>query len=179
MNKRLIRYMKRLLLFALVLAGLAGCVKPPTYPDVPVITWKSASTNIVRSGYVDTLIFSFTDGDGDIGVTPSSSDTCDLCAFKKGDSSCLHMGGFNIFLIDSRDTCVSTFASANIEQKGRFDDISGELVVITAIDSKKCLAPPNINCPNDTVRYKIVLRDKAGHFSNFIETDPIIVLGHW
>jgi hypothetical protein len=165
------------LLFILLILGLAACVKPPIYPMEPVIEFKSVSSSFVKSGYSDTITFTFTDGDGDIGVNPSAADTCNQCSFKTGDSTCLKMRGFNVFLIDIRDTCVGSFASANIEQQGRYDDISGEIAVIRAIDSKKCFAPPTPGCPKDTVVYTIILRDKAGNFSNAIKTTPIIIDG--
>lgn len=160
-----------------VLAGISSCIKAPTYPIVPAIEFVSVSSQYLKSGTIDSLVFSFTDGDGDIGVNPSAADTCNQCGLKTGDSSCLRMNGFNVFLIDSRDTCVGTYASANIEPSGKFDDLSGEIVVVRAIDSKKCFAPPTPGCPKDTVVYTIILRDKAGHFSNAIQTVPIVVDG--
>lgn len=144
---------------------------------MPAIEFKSVSTEYLKSGSIDTITFTFTDGDGDIGVNPSSADTCNQCGLKTGDSSCLRMGGFNIFLIDSRDTCVATYASANIEPSGKYDDLSGEISVVRAVDSKKCFAPPTPGCPKDTVIYTIILRDKAYHYSNAVKTVPIIVDG--
>ena len=158
-----------------VVATLSACVKVPSYPIVPAIEFKSVSSDYLKSGYTDTITFSFTDGDGDIGVTPSSGDTCDQCGLKTGDSSCLRMNGFNVFLIDSRDTCVGTYASPNIESTSQYKAISGEVIVIRAIDSKKCFAVPTPGCPKDTVVYTIILRDKAGHFSNTTQTTPIVV----
>jgi hypothetical protein len=168
---------KQNLLFLLLLSALSGCVKPPTYPSEPQITFKSVSSNYVYSGYTDTITISFTDGEGDIGVVSSTGDSCDFCSLKTGDSSCFNMTGFNVFLIDHRDTCMSTYASANIETGSKYDDISGEIVIITAIDSKKCFAPPQPGCPKDTVVYSIMIKDKAGNRSNIVQTTPIIVDG--
>lgn len=167
----------RIFFFFLVIVSISACVKAPTYPIIPTIEFKSVSSDLIKSGYTDTLIFSFTDGDGDIGVRPSASDTCDQCSLKHGDSTCLKMSGFNVFLIDSRDTCVGTFASADVEPVGNYKDISGEIVVIRAVDSKKCFVVPTPGCPKDTVVYTIILRDKAGHFSNAIKSTPIIIDG--
>jgi hypothetical protein len=170
--------MKKLLFSMLVIScALFACVKAPTYPIEPHIAFKSVSSAYLKSGYADTITFSFTDGDGDIGVNASSTDSCDQCSLKHGDSTCLKMGGFNVFLIDSRDTCVSFFASANIAQQGKYKGISGDIEVIRAIDSKKCFAPPQPGCPKDTVVYSIILRDMAYHFSNTVKTIPIIVDG--
>ena len=164
------------ILFAL-LAGISACVKGPSYPLEPHIEFKSVSSASLFSGYVDTITVSFTDGDGDIGVYASSSDSCDPCSFKRGDTSCLFMHSYNVFMIDSRDTCVSYFASANISSDSKFKGISGDIDIIRAIDSKKCLSVPDPNCPLDTVVYTIVIRDLANHFSNKVKTTPIVVDG--
>ncbi len=167
----------RFIFVFLVIASISACVKAPSYPIEPVIEFKEVSSDYIYSGFSDTLTFTFTDGDGDISVNPSPGDTCNQCAFKNGDSSCLHMQGFNVIMIDSRDSCVSYFASPNVEPTGRYKGISGEILVIRAIDSKKCFIVPSPGCPKDTVVYTIILRDRAGHFSNAIKTTPIIVDG--
>ncbi len=157
------------------IAALSSCVKEPSYPIEPVIEFKSVSSDYVNAGFADTLTISFTDGDGDIGVNPAGDDSCDLCSFKNGDSTCLRLSSFNVFVIDSRDTCVGTFASANVESTGKFKALSGEISVITAVDSKKCFAVPDSGCPNETFFYWIVIRDKAGHLSNMVRTSDITV----
>ncbi|MCS6935599.1 MAG: hypothetical protein NZM35_10690 [Chitinophagales bacterium] len=166
-------WMRKELLVGVLFCAVWGCVKPPDYPIEPIITFKSLSATKVNSGQVDTIVFTFTDGDGDIGVNPGPGDTCDVCSYKRGDSSCFFMKGYNVFLIDSRDTCVSYYATANIEPKGKFDDLSGEVMVLRTINSQKCFAPP-CSIP-DTVIYTILMRDKAGHFSNRIKTPPIYI----
>jgi hypothetical protein len=159
-----------------VIATTSACVKAPSYPIIPEIEYVNISSPLVKSGYADTITISFKDGDGDIGITGTATDTCDLCGFKTGDSSCLYSQAFNIFLIDDRDTCVSQFASADIEPSGKFDAISGQADIIKTIYSQNCFIPTP-GCPNDTVRYTVVMRDKAGHFSNFIKLPPIIING--
>lgn len=167
----------RFVILFFVIASISSCVKGPSYPIVPAITFKSVSSELIKSGYADTITFSFTDGDGDIAITPSTADTCDQCGLKHGDSTCLRLGGFNVFLIDSRDTCVGTFASPYIIPDGPNKAIAGEISVIRAIDSKKCFVAPTPGCPKDTFTYSIILRDRAGHFSNTVKTVPIVVDG--
>lgn len=167
--------MKARLAIFLLIATLSGCIKAPEYPVEPIIEFKSVSSSYVYSGRTDTITVSFTDGDGDIGVTPSDGDTCNLCSLKYGDSTCLHLSGFNVFIIDSRDTCIGTYASANIETSGKYKALSGEISIITAIDSKKCFATPDPNCPLDTAVYSVIVRDRAGHLSNIVQTTPIVV----
>lgn len=168
---------KKYFIASLFLLALAACVKAPEYPVEPQIEFKSVSSSFIKSGYADTITVTFTDGDGDIGVGASNNDSCNLCALKHGDSTCLRLNDFNVFLIDSRDTCVSTYASDNIPVNGQYKGISGEISVVRAIDSKKCFAPPQAGCPLDTAVYTIIIRDMAGHFSNAVKTTPIIVDG--
>lgn len=169
--------LKKYFAFLVVVTVISGCVKPPTYPVEPQIEFVSVSSDYVYSGYTDTITISFTDGDGDIGIGTGGDDSCDICGLKTGDSTCLNLSKFNVFLIDNRDNCIATLASADVEPKGKYDDISGEIVIITTIDSKKCFAPPQPGCPKDTVTYSILIKDKAGHRSNVVQTTPIIVDG--
>jgi hypothetical protein len=166
----------RILIFFLI-AAVSGCVKPPSYPIVPHIEFKSVSSSLVKSGYTDTVTISFTDGDGDIGVNGSASDSCDICSYKHGDTTCFYSRGFNVFLIDSRDTCLGLNSTANIETSGKYNSLSGDILIITAIDSKTCQAPPDPNCPLDSLHYSIVIRDEAGHLSNFVKSSVIYVDG--
>ncbi|MFN8287839.1 MAG: hypothetical protein U0V74_13870 [Chitinophagales bacterium] len=170
--------MKNSLIAFLALCGMAGCVKPPSYPIEPHIEFKSVSSSLIKHGYVDTITFSFTDGDGDIGVFPLPGDTCDLInALKQGDSSCLNMSGFNIYLIDDRDTSINAFATAYVIPKGKYKALSGDIQVLVGMYSKTCFAPPQQGCPKDSVTYAIIFRDLAGHRSNTIHTTPIVIDG--
>lgn len=167
----------RYLFLFFVIASISACVKAPDYPIVPAIEFKSVSSDFLKSGSIDTIIVTFTDGDGDIGVNPSDDDTCDQCGFKTGDSCTLFMRGFNVFMVDSRDTCINSYASGNVGSSGRYDAISGEIVVIRPVDTKKCLIVPSDTCELDTVVYKIFIRDRAGHLSNAVLTTPIVIDG--
>ena len=162
--------------FIYIILGLTlySCVKSPTYPDIPEIAFVSVSKSNIGSGYADTITFSFTDGSGGIGVNTNTNNTCNPCALKTGDSSCLQLPGFNVFLIDGRDSCIATYASANVQSTGKNQGISGTIQVITQAFNTKCFG----GCPcavNDTVTYAIILRDMAGHLSNTVHTTPIAI----
>lgn len=168
---------KALFVFTILACTLSSCIKAPSYSIVPNIAFVSVSSPVQINGYSDTITFSFTDGDGDIGVPATAiADTvtqCDGCGIKHGDSTCLRQQAFDVFLIDSRDSCIDPFASASVEPAGKYKAISGTIQVITAVANTKC-----ISCPctaQDTVIYAIILRDMAGHFSNTIHTSPIVV----
>lgn len=163
--------MKQTWVFVGLLLGLAGfqaCVDPPSYPDVPAIEFVSLSddtiTQITDSIYVT---FSFTDGDGDLGFENFSADACDLC-----DSSCYSHPTYSIFILDSRkgvnngDTiaCLTPYDLPFIPTKGSSNAISGEITV--KITGVFCFPFRTM----DTLSYNIMLRDRAGHFSNPIQT---------
>jgi len=165
---------KAALVYIILAFTLYSCVKPPTYSVVPHIEFASVSSPNALNGYADTITFTFTDGDGDIGVNTGSNDSLsNTCGIQHGDSSTLKLQAFNVFLIDSRDSCISTFASANVQPSGKYKAISGSIQVITAIYNTKCFG----GCPcatNDTVTYAIILKDLAGHLSNTVHTTPIV-----
>ncbi|MBL0308717.1 MAG: hypothetical protein IPP77_03255 [Bacteroidetes bacterium] len=169
---------KTVLISLLASFTLFSCLKAPEFPVEPHLEFVSVSSSFLKSGYEDTITFSFTDGDGDIGIKISKDTTlCECCRLTSDDSTVLRNSNFNIFLIDNRDGCVQSFASANVSSNGKFPGIEGEIEVIRAVDTKKCLAPPQIGCPKDTAIFYVMMRDQAGHFSNFIQTTPIVVDG--
>ena len=155
-------------LFAIVLGiilGLAACVSPPEYPIEPVIEFVSMSKTTLQQGFQaeDTLsiVFSFTDGDGDIGT-----DENDL----------------NLTLIDSRTGLegqlyrVPTVPNPN-EKYG----ISGEIIL--QVYSICCQHPTlNESCdvwadyPVDELYYDIQMWDRAGNGSNIISTNVFQVI---
>ncbi len=167
---------KAALVYIILAFTLYSCVKPPTYSVIPQIAFVSVSSSNIINGFSDTITFSFTDGDGDIGVNASDSNTSDsvCCGIQHGDSSCLRLPQFDVFLIDGRDSCITAFASANVQPAGKYKAISGTIQVIAGAYNTKCFG----GCPcslNDTVTYGIILRDMAGHLSNTVHTTPIAV----
>jgi hypothetical protein len=172
-------------LLLLIIASLSGCVKAPSYPIEPKIEYKSVASTasvIYMDGgtpiYVaDTIIVSFTDGDGDISVydDPADSNLCvDPCAYAEGDTSCVNIKSKNVFIVDSRDGCIATYNTGFIEPQGKFQSLSGEIKILHKIFLKQCLAP-SVSCPRETVTFKIRIKDRAGHLSNEVETVPITV----
>ena len=175
----------RLAFLFLAIASLSACGKAPSYPIEPHIEFKSVATtnSIIYSSngtpiYTpDTLTVTFTDGDGDISVygNPGDSSLCvNPCAFEIGDTSCFKISSKNVFVIDSRDTCVSTYSTANITTDGNYPGLSGEIKILHKIFMKKCFVPA-VTCVPETVTFKIRIKDRAGHLSNEVETVPITV----
>jgi hypothetical protein len=156
---------------AFLAAGLflaKSCVQPPDYPVEPEIEFLSLSKNTLwqtRFGADSlTITFSFTDGDGDLGFSDTTA---------------------SIFIVDGRDGFSKpSYRIPFVEQQGAGNGISGEVSIV--VPTTCCIYPPNTRPPcdtsagapqfTDTVIYRIQIKDRAGHLSNEIETDPIILI---
>jgi hypothetical protein len=160
--------MRQLFPAAFCLLAFSTCMKSPDYPIEPTIRFESLSRNFMAQGILGpdpidsfTIVFSFTDGDGDISLPDGQ------------DSS-------NIYVYDSRQPNLSqNFRVPPIPDAELGKDISGEISIKLAapccIFSNNTACYPNPAEPRDTFTYFIELRDRAGHFSNRIETAPIVL----
>ncbi len=169
MIKRFLPVIK-LHLIGIALLSLTYCVQPPDYPDEPVIEFVRLNKSSIAQGNAgarpDTLgvIFSFTDGDGNVGFESDSVD---------------------VFLTDSRDDFVNRFKLPVIPDQGSGNGISGEVTI------KLPNTPFNICCtfPDgstacqqnekfkvDTFSYTIQMRDRDFNLSNKVQTDLITIL---
>ena len=103
----------------------------------------------------------FTDGDGDIGTKDENV--------------------FNIFLIDKRtEKLQDQFIAPYVPAAGAANGISGEIDIL--VYTTCCFFPDNIppcespeQNPTDTIQYELYIIDRAGHESNRILTEPIII----
>lgn len=80
---------KYITVFAVICVGAFACTPDPVFPDEPILTFKEYQYN-----GNDTLkvVFSFTDGDGDIGVSPTGNDSnMVLTLFYKGPDGQFHI----------------------------------------------------------------------------------------
>ena len=161
-----------LLFGSVAVAGLLQyCVKPPNYPDEPVIEFMGLSKNVMRQTPLgaDTVLvmFNFTDGNGDLGSQNNEP---------------------NIFIEDGRDSFPKDpYAIPYIEPQGAGNGISGMITI--ALPTTCCIYPDvngikfppcdtTKNAPQslDTVFYRIYIKDRAGNISNKITTDPITLI---
>lgn len=140
------------------------CVKPPDYPDEPVIKFTSISKTTMKQlplGPDSVLIsFEFTDGDGDLGSINDEP---------------------NIYIQDGRDEFnLPPNQLPYIPPQGAGNGISGLISIV--VPSSCCIYnDPGgfaLVCEDapilfDTLTYVIWIKDQAGHESNKIETPPI------
>jgi hypothetical protein len=149
------------------------CVKPPNYPDEPVIRYNLADgdgfnkLSIAQGspGSISdtlTLTFSFTDGDGDLGFPRDS---------------------FDIFFTDSR---TADFTDQRrlpvIPDEGIGNGIEGKIVLRFPNQPLGicCISEGNTCQPQpgtvDTFSYTLQIKDRAGNFSNKIQTETVTIL---
>jgi len=154
---------------ALVMVFLTGCIKPDEFPPEPMIRMVTVDKTEVEQGIeAFTFIIEFQDGDGDLGSSDSDSPS-------------------NILITDLR---TPDFEGGNfkiteeIPQRGVSGAISGEILVeyngtccIVGIDQccGDVLPESCKNVVSDTVVFTIQLLDRAGNFSNIVESPPIVI----
>lgn len=155
--------------FALALGAtifLGSCASPPDYPIEPIIEYVGMSKDTLKRGAMqeDTtfITISFTDGDGDIG----NKDTLDL------------------FVTDVRTGVLENqFRVPLVPDLGASNGIKGEITF--RLFTTCCIFPPELGLdpcngehPSfryDKVIYEVYIRDRAGHKSNVIETNPVYI----
>lgn len=149
---------------------LSSCFKNETYPIEPIIS----DPVVVFSGDSAKLTFSFTDGDGDIGL--EANDT--LAPFNP--TSYYHYNLYiDYFEKDDElgwqrgrdlagDSIVFRYRLLPIFVKGKARGIKGTMDV-TIVP----FANP-FSSQSDTIRYEVKLIDQALHESNVIQTEMIV-----
>lgn len=150
-----------------IMAGisLSSCLKAPDFPIEPVIEFLELSKTSMEQESInpsDVVILKvkFTDGDGDIGSNDSISD---------------------ISIIDLRTGAKETTATKmpQIPEQGANNGVSGEILI--RLLSSCCIPPEDIGLPcsaaiaQDTLRYEVFIRDRAGNESNHIFIPPILL----
>jgi hypothetical protein len=144
-------------LLLLYFVSFFSCDKPPS--NIPFLEFVSVSKSFMLQNSGDSLflVFSFTDGDGNLG-----SDTSD-----------------NIFVKDSRNGLniatykMPDYLGSNPNNISR----SGEVTVV--VYAQCCIYPDSSSChsstlfPERTMKYQIQIVDNNGNFSNIMESSEI------
>lgn len=144
----------------------SGCLKTEEFPSTPAITFKSFEF----FGDSASLVVSFTDGDGDVGLDASDN-------APPYDTSSIYY--YNFFLRYSEKV-------DNVWQNVQFEDsIFYRIPRITPTGQNKTLEgeiavaidpfPLFITGNSDTVRYSVEMVDRALNRSNRVFTNDIIV----
>lgn len=159
-----------ILSFTTIVLLLSSCFKNEVYPLEPII----ADPVFVFSGDSAKLTFSFTDGDGDIGLAPEDT----LSPFNP--ESFYH---YNLYLDYYEkddvlgwqrgrdlegDSLVFSYRLKPILVKGKARGIKGTMDITIVNFSNP------FSTQGDTIRYEIRLIDRALNVSNTIQTETIV-----
>lgn len=154
----------KILLYLFLIIAFATCIRPPDYPVEPQIEFVGMTKTTMRQGFGTEdsvyITLSFTDGDGDLGGI-SGKDS------------------LNVFITDKRNNkpVEQTFRIPFVPEAGAKNGISGEIRFLMyttcCLSLEPCIATPVR--PTDTLIYDIYIKDRAGHASNIIKTNPIIL----
>ncbi len=145
---------------------IGSCIKPEKFPIEPVITDIRMNNTVFYGapfGIADSIsmYIEFTDGDGDLGATENDTATA-------------------IFMVENRLGLEYSYAIPAITPQGSEKGIFGELEVIIA--TINCVPidggtpSPEAEYPDeDTVVYSVRLKDRAGNWSEAVESPPIVI----
>jgi hypothetical protein len=154
-----------------ILSGvlITSCVKEKNFPSTPAITFSKYV--LYKTDSADCYI-NFKDGDGDIGAysgdTSSVNNLMMKFLYKSSD------GKFHPYdpIVGNAtfDTLFYGFKLPNITPDGQYKALDGEIKI-------KLRASPlygNFG-KGDVVKFEITLTDRAGHKSNTVSTDDIVL----
>ena len=156
----------------LALLGLDACVQPPNYPNEPVIEYIGLNKSVIAQGNQnsapDTLevIFSFTDGDGNLGFPDDS------------------LNVFDAILTDSRDGFEHLFRLPVLPEQGVGNGVSGEITlripnrlpICCTFPDGSTACQPSSRFPTDTMSFAIRIMDRDRNVSNTIRSEQITIL---
>ncbi len=143
------------ILFAILTLTILSCNKKHKYSNIPKLTFKDLSDNIVKAG-VDKVIyinFYFEDGDGNIGF-----------------------GTPNLFLKDNRDTIWAPFTIPDIPSKFTPENGLKGVIQLKYNAAFLLLRNDSLHVNSDTLTWDIYMKDAAGNVSNTITTTPLILV---
>ena len=154
---------------SVILLGLLGCVKKPSYPIVPVITFQSM---VVNSNGSATLKVNFTDGDGDIGYPNDETGAPPdfILEVQQQDASGNYYTITEPGIINNPgtgDTTVFQYHIPDITPDGKYKALSGQIQI--ALTSSNWYIADNIN-----ERLVVWITDRAGHVSNRVITPAVV-----
>ena len=153
--------LKTTLLTVVMLLLLAGCHQWPEYPDEPQIEFVEYQLLIDKDSIPQkgVIVFSFTDGDGDIGLDDSETEyPYDYNLFIEYFE--MHDGQWKSYINDSGDTVNFNGRIPVLTPEGNDKAISGTIYDTVGINRFNDV---------DTVKYIVSIKDHALNESNKIE----------
>jgi hypothetical protein len=158
----------KLLILMVFLTGLSACYEHNEFPIEPSLSFIGMNKDSIAQGFSRedsiTIFLTLRDGDGDIGFS--------------NQDSMLN----SLYITDLRTGNISEqFNIPEIPENLTLNGIEAELEL--KLYTTCCLFPDNIppcsvigGYPVDTIVYEIVIKDRAGHTSEPVQTPPIYIL---
>lgn len=147
---------------------LSACVKEKDFPTTPAIAFLKYDNYSADSA---DCVITFKDGDGDIGILESDTVSPNDFRLKYLYKDTLD-GIFKPFdAIDSTlvmDTLFYSYRVPNLTPEGQYKALNGEI-------RAKLRAAPIYYPAHEIVKFEITLYDRAGHRSNVVTTDEIVI----
>jgi hypothetical protein len=151
------------IIFLLLITGslFTSCIKRPEYPEEPIITFE----DFIRFGNDSAwFIFSFTDGDGDVGLLPGETEPpYDYNFFMN-----YYEKQNGVFVKVDPDIPFS-YRIPYLTPEGRIKTLEGEVIVRIPFIYFDNLSP------YDTIKYDAYILDRSLKKSNVIETPEMVV----
>ncbi len=154
--------LSKITVFLLLVLGWAviSCKKKDKFPPEPEISYKSFEKFGADSAH---LIISFTDGDGDIGLT--QSDTTEPYLFNFFTRYYYKVKGV---FVEKILPIPLNFRVPILNSSKKSKSLEGEILITF-------LKPYYFPTIKDTIQYEIFIKDRALNESNRVRTDEIIV----
>lgn len=172
-------------LLFIVLLSLGACIQEPTFSSTPAIQFKSIKkiTKTSNDGFggttkIDSVIMSinFQDAEGDLGLTEAQV---------KSDAKYKDFRNFEVAVLLKKNGVFIpiTFRPAlgglmnfNFKPNQKPGPIEGSIDYSTQFVYAFYKGySPEFTPTNDTLKFRIFIRDNAFNQSNTVETDPIII----
>jgi hypothetical protein len=155
---------------SIVAMVLAGCLKKEQFPDVPKLEYIGTVLNQTPLSEADSIgfvRFRFTDGDGDLGLSPGDT----LGQFAQGET---YYHNLFVHYFEKQNGQYVEFVPV-FPFHSRFKDLTpkgGDKSLQGQMDVGVFARPGS---PFDTVRYEIYIVDRALNHSDTIVTEDIIL----
>lgn len=148
---------------------LVSCEKEDQYSDIPEIKYKNFTMAVeTENGFENTigrLTFTFTDGDGDIGIDPNAETANDTTITEVYNTFITRFyKENNQFVRDTIITYIIPFLEGGVYR----EYLKGEIEIKIYFN----------NFPYDTLMFDFYIDDRANHKSN-TETTPEIIVSEW
>ncbi|MBE9468130.1 MAG: hypothetical protein IMY72_07400 [Bacteroidetes bacterium] len=165
-------FFKVLIFDVLIMSLLMCCTKIESYPNTPEVHFKSYTTdrfidNSDNDIKLAEIIFSFVDGDGDIGLRQSDSLEPYVGKYKNNFFSSLYIKS-NGKYIEVKNIFLSNYTIPYIEPKGQNKTLKADVKITFEYTNSDTLFN------YDTLMYKYYIIDRALNQSNIDSTCDIV-----